>query len=578
MSQSPAIKEAAHDFNKYRLREPLSESFLGTRYRAVSNANSLRAASNAFGSDISALRSSAFALRLLRAPGASLIDRVARAAKAVRYLDHPNVLAPIQLIRAQTRLGIITQDIDGFTLSDLLRLASSRGEALPQNVALRIALDILDGIAALHETEPDTQRYQHACGGITPDSIHVGKDGRARLIDPGVAGAAASVAFWGHDPVALAYTAPEQTGAEPSFTPCSDAFSVGVMLWEMLAGRSLFGAPTAAETLEHLHKRDIVRVQRHHFVRGEPIAATVAHVVAQSLQRDPAHRHQNCVELAVHLRESAAIASHADVAEHCHRLGISSAGAFDDLPRTRGVASASAFELPSGAVSLSVPPSSVKRLPIAPPASEPPAEPFVEPLTAKITPIDALQYAPTPQPLPVGPITAFPISDFVPIQPVSRKNYVPIAVAAAALIGLSLVAYSATSSSTPASAPGRELPTAASAVAASRPVAAEPARAAAVAVPAAPSVSPPLAPLTTQMTSAPSAPTTVPIVTVDPTAPAPPPIAASDQPLLSATPEVKRTETWRRRTGKDKTDKVEPKRSTPSPSSAPSGTFIPEDL
>src|SRR4051812_39456770 len=124
-----ATHEAGHEFSKYRLHEPLSDSFLGTRYRALSNTPSnLRAASHAFGSGAPSARSSAFALRLLRAQSSALIDRVARAAKAVRYLDHANILAPIQLIRAQTRLGVITQDVDGSTLSEVLHLARTRGE------------------------------------------------------------------------------------------------------------------------------------------------------------------------------------------------------------------------------------------------------------------------------------------------------------------------------------------------------------------------------------------------------------------------------------------------------------------
>ena len=299
MGNSPAPDEAGQEFHKYRLREPLSDSFIGTRYRAVSSSeSSARAASNAFGSDASGLRSTAFALRLLRAPSSGLIERVAYAAKAVRYLEHPHLLSPIQLIRSQTRLGVITQDVDGCTLTDLMRRAGTRGEALPQAVALRIALDVIEGVRALHASEPNPKRHQFACGGLTPDSVHVGKDGFSRLIDPGVAGAAAMLPLWGHDPVAHPYTAPEQTGAEPSFTPGSDVFSIGVMVWEMLAGRTLFGAATAAETLEHLHKSIIPRVQRHQFVRGEPIAAAVAQVVAHALQRDAELRFKSATELS----------------------------------------------------------------------------------------------------------------------------------------------------------------------------------------------------------------------------------------------------------------------------------------
>jgi eukaryotic-like serine/threonine-protein kinase len=466
MGNSPAIHEAGQEFHKYRLREPLSDSFLGTRYRAVSSSeSSARAASNAFGSDITGLRSTAFALRLLRAPAAGLIERVAQAAKAVRFLDHTHILAPIQLIRSQTRLGVITQDVDGCTLSDLMGHASLRGEALPQAVALRIALDVLEGVITLHACEANAKRTTFACGGLTPDSVHIGKDGRARLIDPGVAGAAASLPFWGHDPVALAYTAPEQSGAEPAFNPSSDVFSIGVMLWEMLAGRTLFGGATAAETLEHLHKSIIPRVQRYQFVRGEPIAASVAQIVAHALQRDPELRYKTATELAKLLVDADDVATHAEVAEHCHRLAANSAGVFDGAVRVRQVMSAAEFELPTNGLprasqpSLPTPPPSIESLrPERATTAELPVDAF-EPATAKIdAPLVGTLFARAPErPEPIlaesraephRPITAFPISDLVRTSPAVRQVWAPLAAAAAIVLGIGYLAIQQLSSRT----------------------------------------------------------------------------------------------------------------------------------
>lgn len=553
MGQS-ATHEATHEFHKYRLREPLSESFLGTRYRAVSNtASNMRAASNAFGSGAPGARSSAFALRLLRAQSSALIDRVARAAKAVRYLDHANVLAPIQLIRAQTRLGVITQDVDGFTLSELLRLASTRGEALPQGISLRIALDVLDGLEALHATEGDVKHYQYACGGLTPDSIHVGKDGRTRLIDPGVAGAAAGVPFWGHDPVALAYTAPEHSGAEPSFDPCSDAFSVGVMLWEMLAGRSLFGAPTAAETLERLHKSIIPRVQRNNFVRGEPISAAVAHVVGQALQREPTLRFLSSRELADALRASAEVSTHLEIVEHCHRLSGIAAGVFEATPPPQrpSNSSGSAFEIATGRLS-GIPQSEHDAGKPSDESAELPPDLF-EPQTARIN-------APTssfPDPMAAqdlvtpGPITAFPISDFIPShsqQPSpGRRHYAPIAVAAVVLLGLSFLIWQETMGR---SRSGSPLP-----AAAARP-------------PAAMNDKPPqpnTPKVTTESTSSPIAPPMVLSPPAEPTVeveqPAPPP---------APKPSVRRRSS--------RADSAKPPDSNSAPAIGNGAPFIPDDI
>jgi serine/threonine protein kinase len=428
MGQSPAPREHVHEFSKYRLREPLSDSFLGTRYRAVSNVSgNMQAASNAFGTDMNSWRSSAFALRLLRAETTTLIDRVARAAKAVRYLDHPNVLAPIQLIRAQTKLGVITQDVDGATLTRVMRLASTRGEGLPQTIALRIALDVLDGVNALHSAEGKVARYAFACGGLTPDSIHIGSDGRTRLLDPGVAGAAASVPHWGHDPVALAYTAPEQTGAEPNFTPCSDAFAIGVMLWEMLAGQSLFGAGTAAETLERLHRGEIPRVQRDQFMRGEPISALVALAVTRALSREPKQRYQNCEALASELTGADESATHEAVVEYCRSLPSNSAGAFSSRPP----AADTGFEAITGPISrieaLQVA-SLQHQSRVAADAFEPRTERMSSPFLGPPVKEDACP-------------TAFPISDFVPAKQAAKRSYLPLAAAAIVLLGAGWFAW-----------------------------------------------------------------------------------------------------------------------------------------
>jgi hypothetical protein len=594
MGNSPAIQEAGQEFHKYRLREPLSESFLGTRYRAVSSTSvSARAASNAFGSDSSGVRRTAFALRLLRAPSAGLIERVARAAKAVRFLEHPNVLAPIQLIRSQTRLGVITQDIDGVTLSEVLRRASNRGEALPQAMAMRIALDVLEGAYALHACEPEGAKHVFTCGGLTPDSVHVGKDGRTRLLDPGVAGAAAKLPFWGHDPVALAYTAPEHSGPEPDFNPSSDAFSIGVMLWEMLAGRSLFGASSAAETLENLHKSIIPRVQRHQFVRGEPIAAAVAQVVAHALHRDPQLRYKNCRDLATSLFDADDIASYSEVAEHCHRLAGNSAGVFDGEARVRTVHAAAEFEIPTGtmsqvALSDSMSPPSIESLQPDRATEEMSGDAF-EPATAKIEAPILSQLFPrrTPEPRvierPVPPpplglvepqqsITAFPISDLVRKSPVVRQVYAPLAAAAAVVLALSYLLYQGLQTR------GGPQPTAA----ASQPPAAappaphrEPDPPPSVAV-----VAPPVEPMPPAF-GGPERPT----VTVENTA-AGAPVTPAQQNVVDArnatrTPAsdaaVKRSNSVRRRS--KSTGGLEPAATeSADPNNVPRGPFIPDDL
>jgi eukaryotic-like serine/threonine-protein kinase len=314
MTRVSAGQKKLVGLGRYRFQERLSTCFFGPRYKithdgelarssqaperrqsmapgqSLSPRQSLAPAQSVYPGSIRPSAEMPLAMRLVCADTQLEIERLARAVQSVRDLDHRAVLRPLQMVRSSTRIGVITHHIEGMTLAQLLAHGNSAGISVPPALTLRIMADVIEGLDALRAHATATRRQDWLFGGLTPDNIFVGCDGQSRLIDAGLSGAAARQPAFAHEPSALAYTAPELTGPDPQFSAACDVFSIGVMLWELLTGEPLFAAATAAQTLENLHRAPIERVQRHQFVRGEPIAFALAQAVANALKRNPAQR------------------------------------------------------------------------------------------------------------------------------------------------------------------------------------------------------------------------------------------------------------------------------------------------
>jgi serine/threonine protein kinase len=174
------------------------------------------------------------------------------------------------------------------------------GRALPVSVACRL---VADAAAALHcaHTARDAQgrplRLVHR--DVSPHNLLVRTDGVVKLIDFGVARATAGQVG------KLAWASPEQV-LEGQLDARSDQFSLGVVWWELLAGRPLFDAETDAETLDRVVACEV----------PAPCAlpAAVEVVLRTMLAKDPSARFTDLGAARQALLETGVVGSHADVA------------------------------------------------------------------------------------------------------------------------------------------------------------------------------------------------------------------------------------------------------------------------
>ena len=163
-------------------------------------------------------------------------------ARLVARIQHPNVVATLDVVAEEGELILVMDYVQGEALSRLMQAAAARGERIPQPIALAIIRDALCGLHAAHEARDHRgEPLDIVHRDVSPQNVIVGSDGVARVLDFGVAKAATSVEVTREGLVRgkAAYMAPEQLFGSP-VTRRADIYAVGVVLWEILVGERLF--------------------------------------------------------------------------------------------------------------------------------------------------------------------------------------------------------------------------------------------------------------------------------------------------------------------------------------------------
>ncbi len=175
-------------------------------------------------------------------------------ARIAGLLHHPNVVSVIDVGEDEEGPFLVMSYVQGVSISELLRELARREELLSQQVALRIFIEVARGLHAAHElVGHDGERLDIVHRDVSPQNILVGFDGVARLTDFGIAkarvrdGRTSAGVLKGK----LGYFAPEQLRFQP-VTPRTDLFALGVVLFEALSGRRLYGDASTEEVARRI--------------------------------------------------------------------------------------------------------------------------------------------------------------------------------------------------------------------------------------------------------------------------------------------------------------------------------------
>ncbi|HEY0237715.1 MAG TPA: protein kinase [Friedmanniella sp.] len=207
----------------------------------------------------------------------SLVERFVRERSILVGLRHPNVVSVQDLVVEGERLAIVMELVGGGSLRDTLR---ERGPLRPA-VALRVVAAVLDGLAAAHDRhvlhrdlKPDNVLLASAWQYLGPGAVKLSDFGIAEIVADDATGRAGIVGT-------PEYLAPEQLVTGTADLP-SDVYSAGILLYELLGGRTPFAGPGTGDEIARRHvTSEVPRL---------PVPDPVWEAIAGMLAKDPARR------------------------------------------------------------------------------------------------------------------------------------------------------------------------------------------------------------------------------------------------------------------------------------------------
>ncbi len=222
-----------------------------------------------------------------------MLLKEARLAARVR---HPNVAATLDVVATKGDVLLVLDYVHGEALSTLCRTqAKERKEHVPLPIAVGITLDMLSGLATIHEATDEKGRSLGLVHrDISPPNVLVGADGAARVLDFGIATALEHIEETAPErrKGKRGYMSPEQLRGE-RLTQRSDVFSAGIVIWELLALRRLFPADQEKEPGDAVLRGDYPHLTQY---RPE-LAPELDRIVMKAMAREPAERFATIHEL-----------------------------------------------------------------------------------------------------------------------------------------------------------------------------------------------------------------------------------------------------------------------------------------
>ncbi len=236
------------------------------------------------------------ALKMIKAgqlADAEDVKRFRREAEAAAQLDHPNIVHVYEAGEHRGQQFFTMALVDGESLAQRV----ARGP-LPPAEAVGLLRAVAEAVAHAH-----AQGVVHR--DLKPNNILLGRDGRPRVTDFGIAkrlGEASRLTVSGQILGTPAYMAPEQAGGKPDAVgPAADVYALGAVLYTLLVGIPPFQAAGPVQTLRQVLNETPVSPR----MLNPSVPRELEAVCLRCLRKEPGERYPGARELAEELRRFA---------------------------------------------------------------------------------------------------------------------------------------------------------------------------------------------------------------------------------------------------------------------------------
>jgi len=209
-------------------------------------------------------------------------------ARMVSRLQHPNIVTLFDAGEENGTPYLVFEYVEGTTLAKLIR---DQGR-LPAERAAEITVQVLEGIGYAHQMDVIHRD-------LKPGNIMIDRKGTARVMDFGVA-SRVSASREGGDALfgTPLYMAPEYISGRVS-TPQADLFAAGMILYEMLAGKTAVHGGNVYEILHRMVHTPFELPSR----LGAETDERLDEIIMRALEKNPAARYPNAEDMAAALRD-----------------------------------------------------------------------------------------------------------------------------------------------------------------------------------------------------------------------------------------------------------------------------------